>query len=118
MTTKGFEVHIDIPETNIYALGNEEVLGRVLNNLISNAITYGDEGKVHRITLRDDDNESCISMYGIEEKELMNLILIKYLKVCIHLKIQEIDCIKVAGLGLTITKRLVEAIRRRNSSFQ
>ena len=52
LTAKGFEVEIDIPETNMYVLGNEEVLGRILNNLISNGITYGGEGKVIGITLR------------------------------------------------------------------
>ena len=51
LTAKGFEVEIDIPETNVYVLGNEEVLGRILNNLISNGITYGGEGKVIGITL-------------------------------------------------------------------
>ena len=60
VTTKGFQVHIDIPERNIYALGNVEVLGRVLNNLISNAITYGDDGKALGMTLREMMTRACI----------------------------------------------------------
>ena len=95
VTTKGFQVHIDIPERNIYALGNVEVLGRVLNNLISNAITYGDDGKALGMTLRDDDTGVYIDVWD-KGKGLMNLILIKCLSVCTHLKIQEIDCTKEA----------------------
>lgn len=95
VTTKGFQVHIDIPERNIYALGNVEVLGRVLNNLISNAITYGDDGKTLGMTLRDDETSVYIDVWD-KGKELMNLILIKCLSECTHLKIQEIDRTKEA----------------------
>ena len=95
MTSKGFHVHIDIPERNIYALGNVEVLGRVLNNFISNAITYGDDGKTLGMTLRDDETNVYIDVWDTG-KELMNRILIKCSSVCTHLKIQEIDCTKVA----------------------
>ena len=95
VTSKGFHVHIDIPERNIYALGNVEVLGRVLNNLISNAITYGDDGKTLGMTLRDDETNVYIDVWDTG-KELMNRILIKCSSVCTHLKIQEIDCTKGA----------------------
>ncbi|MBS4162114.1 HAMP domain-containing histidine kinase, partial [Klebsiella pneumoniae] len=39
--SKGFKAVIDIPDTPVYALGNEEALGRILQNLLSNAIQYG-----------------------------------------------------------------------------
>lgn len=35
------EVEVNIPENNIYVLGNEEGIRRILNNLLSNAIKYG-----------------------------------------------------------------------------
>ena len=36
-TVKGYEVNIQIPKINIYALGNLDALERIMNNLISNA---------------------------------------------------------------------------------
>ncbi|WP_268547729.1 sensor histidine kinase [Bacillus atrophaeus] len=44
--TKGLEVVIEIPDKPIFALGNEEELNRVLDNLISNAIRYGGDGRM------------------------------------------------------------------------
>ena len=71
----------------MYVLGNEEVLERILNNLISNGITYGGEGKVIGITLECDNESVTVDDHGIEVRELVNIILIRYLKGCIHLKI-------------------------------
>ncbi len=109
VTTKGFQVHIDIPERNIYALGNVEVLGRVLNNLISNAITYGDDGKALGMTLRDDDTGVYIDVWdkgkGIDESHIDKVFERMY-----TLEDSRNRLYQGSGLGLTITKRLVEAM--------
>ncbi|HEE9030136.1 TPA: HAMP domain-containing histidine kinase [Bacillus cereus] len=109
VTTKGFQVHIDIPERNIYALGNVEVLGRVLNNLISNAITYGDDGKVLGMTLRDDETNVYIDVWdkgkGIDESHIDKVFERMY-----TLEDSRNRLYQGSGLGLTITKRLVEAM--------
>ncbi|MBG9828997.1 HAMP domain-containing histidine kinase [Bacillus wiedmannii] len=111
VTTKGFQVHIDIdiPERNIYALGNVEVLGRVLNNLISNAITYGDDGKTLGMTLRDDETSVYIDVWdtgkGIDESHIDKVFERMY-----TLEDSRNRLYQGSGLGLTITKRLVEAM--------
>ncbi|PDX94719.1 two-component sensor histidine kinase [Bacillus thuringiensis] len=109
VTTKGFQVHIDIPERNIYALGNVEVLGRVLNNLISNAITYGDDGKALGMTLRDDETSVYIDVWdkgkGIDESHIDKVFERMY-----TLEDSRNRLYQGSGLGLTITKRLVEGM--------
>ena len=109
VTAKGFHVHIDIPERNIYAVGNVEVLGRVLNNLISNAITYGDDGKTLGMTLRDDETNVYIDVWdtgkGIDESHIDKVFERMY-----TLEDSRNRLYQGSGLGLTITKRLVEAM--------
>ncbi|WP_243524767.1 HAMP domain-containing histidine kinase [Bacillus pseudomycoides] len=109
LTTKGFQVHIDIPEKNVYALGNAEVLGRVLNNLISNAITYGYEGKTLGVTLRDDDRCVYVDVWdrgkGIDESHIDKVFERMY-----TLEDSRNRLYQGSGLGLTITKRLMEAL--------
>ncbi|MDM5156715.1 HAMP domain-containing histidine kinase [Bacillus sp. DX1.1] len=109
LTSKGFAVHIDIPEKNIYALGNAEVLGRILNNLISNAIAYGDDGKMLGMTLRNDDRYVYVDVWdqgkGIDESHIDKVFERMY-----TLEDSRNRLYQGSGLGLTITKRLVEAL--------
>ena len=109
LTAKGFEVEIDIPETNVYVLGNEEVLGRILNNLISNGITYGGEGKVIGITLKSDNESVTVDIWdrgkGISEYHLDKVFERMY-----TLEDSRNKFYQGSGLGLTITKRLVEKL--------
>lgn len=109
LTTKEFDVHIDIPERNIYALGDAEVLGRVLNNLISNAIAYGYEGKTLGMALRDDDRYVYVDVWdrgkGIDESHIDKVFERMY-----TLEDSRNRLYQGSGLGLTITKRLVEAL--------
>ncbi|PFO82131.1 HAMP domain-containing histidine kinase [Bacillus cereus] len=109
LTTKGFEVRIDILEKNVYALGNAEVLGRVLNNLISNAIAYGYDGKTLGMTLRDDDRCVYVDVWdcgkGIDESHIDKVFERMY-----TLEDSRNRLYQGSGLGLTITKRLIEAL--------
>lgn len=109
LTTKGFQVHIDIPEKNVYALGNVGVLGRVLNNLISNAIAYGYDGKTLGMTLRDDERCVYVDVWdrgkGIDETHIDKVFERMY-----TLEDSRNRLYQGSGLGLTITKRLVEAL--------
>ena len=109
LTTKGFEVRIDIPEKNVYALGNAEVLGRVLNNLISNAIAYGYDGKMIGMTLRDTDKHVYVDVWdcgkGINETHIDKVFERMY-----TLEDSRNRLYQGSGLGLTITKRLIEAL--------
>lgn len=49
---KEFEVDISLPEQNIFVQGDKESIERILNNLLSNAIRYGSDGKYIGIFLR------------------------------------------------------------------
>ncbi|MDR6552446.1 sensor histidine kinase [Paenibacillus qinlingensis] len=103
----GLEVHVTIPETPIYAYGNEEALGRVLQNLLSNAIRYGNDGGTIGIALRQDETSVYIDVWdqgkGIHERDRMNVFERLY-----TLEDSRNQTYQGSGLGLTITKRLVE----------
>ncbi|ENQ3105484.1 HAMP domain-containing histidine kinase [Bacillus cereus] len=109
LTTQGFDVHIDIPETPIYAHGNTEVIGRIMNNLISNAIAYGGDGKTLGVTLRSDDQFVYVDIWdkgkGISESHIDKVFERMY-----TLEDSRNRLYQGSGLGLTITKRLVEAL--------
>lgn len=109
LTTQGFDVHIDIPEKPIYAHGNTEVIGRIMNNLISNAIAYGGDGKTLGITLRNDDKFVYVDIWdkgkGISESHIDKVFERMY-----TLEDSRNRLYQGSGLGLTITKRLVEAL--------
>lgn len=109
LTAKGFEVQINIPDTNVYVLGNEEVLGRILNNLISNAITYGGEGNVIGISLKFNNELVNVEIWdrgkGISESHIDKVFERMY-----TLEDSRNKLYQGSGLGLTITKRLVEKL--------
>lgn len=103
----GLQIDIHIPETPIYALGNEEALDRVLNNLIANAIAYGAEGRVLGLTVRADTSDVYIDVWdcgkGIDEYHIDSVFERMY-----TLEDSRNKSFQGSGLGLTITKRLVE----------
>lgn len=107
LTSKGIDVNINIPELNIYAMGNVEALDRVLSNLISNAIKYGSDGKIIGLNLRYDEEFVYVDIWdtgkGIEEKEQDKVFERLY-----TLEDSRNKYYEGSGLGLTITKRLVE----------
>ncbi len=110
LTSKGFEVIIDIPENNIYSLGNEEALDRIINNLISNAVKYGSEGKILGLSLRADEDSVYVEVWdkgrGINEIHKDRVFERMY-----TLEDSRNKLYQGSGLGLTITKRLVEKLR-------
>lgn len=107
LTSKGLEVIIDISEENIYSLGNEESLDRIINNLITNAIKYGNEGRVLGISLRSDEDYVYTEVWdkgkGISEAHIDRVFERMY-----TLEDSRNKLYQGSGLGLTITKRLVE----------
>ncbi|MCM3765071.1 sensor histidine kinase KdpD [Neobacillus niacini] len=107
LSTKGFEVAIDIPDENLYALGNEEELDRVLNNLISNAIQYGGGGKFIGLTLRGDEQSVYVDVID-KGKGISELHKDLVFERMYTLEDSRNKQYQGSGLGLTITKRLVE----------
>ncbi|GEN87563.1 sensor histidine kinase [Oceanobacillus sojae] len=109
LTNQGLDVSIEIPDENIYAAGNQEALDRVLRNLISNAITYGNDGGVVGLTLKQDDSFVYIEVWdkgkGIDEMNKESVFERLY-----TLEDSRNKLYQGSGLGLTITKRLVESM--------
>ncbi|OCT16332.1 two-component sensor histidine kinase [Paenibacillus pectinilyticus] len=105
--SQGLQVEVAIPEEPIYAYGNTEALGRVLQNLLSNAIRYGYEGGIVGITLQQDEDGISIEIWdqgkGIGGSDHVNVFERLY-----TLEDSRNQTYQGSGLGLTITKRLVE----------
>lgn len=62
LTENQFQVELDIPEDTIYVQGNRDALQRILNNLISNVIRYGADGKYLGVVLRTDEKSAYIDV--------------------------------------------------------
>ncbi|UPW83494.1 sensor histidine kinase KdpD [Lysinibacillus sp. Ag94] len=107
ITSMGLEIDIAIPKISAYAHGNEEALDRVLNNLLSNAVAYGAAGNIIGLTVRNDDTNIFIDVWdrgqGIDEYHIDNVFERMY-----TLEDSRNKSFQGSGLGLTITKRLVE----------
>ncbi|WP_026884778.1 sensor histidine kinase [Clostridium akagii] len=109
LTTKGYEVNISIPETNIFAFGNLEALERIMNNLISNAIKYGNHGKYLGLTLSYDKNFCYVEVLD-KGKGIDEINIDKVFERIYTLEDSRNKLYQGSGLGLTITKRLVEKL--------
>ena len=109
LQNEDIEVSIDIPDKEIFVLGNEEAIVRILNNLISNAIRYGSLGRYLGLAINDKETFVDIKIIdkgkGIEDKykeEVFERIF--------TLEDSRSKLYQGSGLGLTITKSLVEAL--------
>ena len=104
---KGIEVDLQLPEEPVYVLGNKEALDRVLHNLLSNAIRHGGDGNVIGLALFYDDKQVYIEVWdkgkGIAEQEQDQVFERMF-----TLEESRNKAFQGSGLGLTITKRLVE----------
>ncbi|GLY12134.1 sensor histidine kinase [Pseudobacillus badius] len=109
LTKKALQVRIDIPEDPVYGWGNDEELDRVLHNLLSNAIQYGSEGGVVGLALRSNDQTVFIDVWdqgkGIREPEQDRVFERLY-----TLEDSRNKAYQGSGLGLTITKRIIEQL--------
>ncbi|QOK28963.1 sensor histidine kinase [Cytobacillus oceanisediminis] len=109
LLSKGLQVEIDIPERNFYILGNEHALNRILSNLISNSIRYGSDGGVFGLTLREDKGSIAVEIWdkgkGIAEVHQDRVFDRLY-----TLDDARNPQFQGSGLGLSISKRLTEAM--------
>ncbi|SES90351.1 sensor histidine kinase KdpD [Paenibacillus sp. NFR01] len=106
---KGFDVQIDIPDEPLYIMGNAEALGRILSNLLSNAIAYGDGGGVLGLRLAANDEKVEIEVWdkgkGIPESQQAKVFERLY-----TLEDSRNRVYQGSGLGLAIVKKLTEAM--------
>lgn len=109
LTEKEFEVNISISDAPIFVYADREALGRILNNLISNAVRYGDAGHYLGLTLRREDNFVFVDVIdhgkGIAYSEIPRIFDRLY-----TLEDSRNREIQGNGLGLTIAKSLAEKI--------
>ncbi len=109
LTEKEFNVNLQIPESPVFVYADREALARILNNLISNAIRYGDAGHYLGLTLRWEDNFVFVDVVdhgkGIASTEIPRVFDRLY-----TLEDSRNREIQGNGLGLTIAKSLAEKI--------
>lgn len=108
LTGLGLEVKLDIPEGDLFVQANEEAIDRVLNNLITNAMKYGSDGKMLGLSLHHTNSDGVLLEIwdqgkGIPESEHSRVFERMY-----TLEDSRNRQYQGSGLGLTITKRLVE----------
>lgn len=107
--SKGLKVEVDIPEQNYSILGNEDALSRILSNLISNAIRYGSDGGIIGLTMHGSGENVAIEIWdrgrGIDEKHHEHVFERLY-----TLDDARNPEFQGSGLGLSITKRLMEVM--------
>ncbi|WP_431028372.1 sensor histidine kinase [Lysinibacillus sp. LZ02] len=109
LTKKEFEVSIEIPEGHMFVLGNEDAIQRILHNLISNSIKYGADGKTieFKLTYKNDSVYIEVSDKG---KGIMEIDRDRVFERLYTMEDSRNKLYQGSGLGLTITKRLVEQL--------
>ncbi len=104
---KEFTVDVSIPEQKLFVLGEKESIDRILNNLLSNAVRYGSDGKYIGFFLREEDGFLAIDIAdkgrGIEKEFAESVFERLY-----TMEDSRNRQIQGNGLGLTIAKNLAK----------
>jgi signal transduction histidine kinase len=110
LTEKDFQVDIHIPEHGVYVWGDREALQRILNNLISNAVKYGAEGKFLGIALREEQEMVLVDVTdkgrGIDKKFAENVF-----ERLFTMDDSRSRQVQGNGLGLTIARNLARQMQ-------
>lgn len=112
LSEQGFQVDIHLPEHPVWVYGNAETLSRILDNLLSNAMRYGTDGRFLGLLLEEDEKEIRIQVIdrgrGISPKEQSRVFERMY-----TMEDSRNRNMQGSGLGLTIAKRLTERLNGR-----
>ncbi|MHA7962925.1 sensor histidine kinase [Paenibacillus sp. CAU 1782] len=107
LESQQIQVDVSLPEQPVYAFANAEALDRILNNLISNAVKYGNEGRMLGLKLYSDHEwvycEVLDRGKGIAEEHVGHVFERLY-----TLEDSRNKQYHGSGLGLSIAKRLAE----------
>ena len=110
LTEKDFQVDIHIPKHGVYVRGDREALQRILNNLISNAVKYGAEGKFLGIALREEQEMVLVDVTdkgrGIDKKFAENVF-----ERLFTMDDSRSRQVQGNGLGLTIARNLARQMQ-------
>lgn len=105
----GFQVEIQIPNEDIIMAGDMNAIKRILTNLIQNAFRYGVDGKYLELELSSHEDGIHISITD-KGKGIVEDHQDKIFERLVTLEDSRNKKYQGSGLGLTITKRLVEAM--------
>lgn len=107
--TQGYKILVDI-DPNLYTIADEEKIGQVIYNLVSNAVNYTGEDKTVYISLKDCPEQGRIKFAvrdtgkGITEDDLEHIWDRYYRSKDAHTR-----PVKGTGLGLNIVKIILQA---------
>ncbi|MGN0814757.1 MAG: sensor histidine kinase [Candidatus Coproplasma sp.] len=107
--TQGYKIYVDI-DPNLYTLADEEKIGQVIYNLLSNSVNYTGEDKTVYVSLKDCPEESRIKFSvrdtgkGINDEEMQHIWDRYYRSKDAHAR-----PVKGTGLGLNIVKIILQA---------
>ena len=104
---ESFQVELSLPENPIYIYGNQEALGRILFNLISNVIRYGSKGKYLGVFLRMDENQVYLDVMD-KGQGISRAVGNQVFDRLYTMEDSRSRSIQGNGLGLTIAKHLAE----------
>lgn len=108
-TSKQINLHFYTPGKSIVILGDKQLIHRMLENLVSNAIKFSIHERSVWITISDEEKEVQIHIrdegIGINKEELP-LLFSKYAKISTQPTAGEPS----TGLGLSIVKRIADEI--------
>ena len=96
---KGFDVEANIPDAPVYCMCDEEALGRVVQNLVSNAVVHGKD--YLRVRLSDGTIEIANKVDSTHQIDVQNIFERFYTADTARTN-------KRTGLGLAIAKELTE----------
>ncbi len=107
LTEQGFEVEAVIPEQSVLIQGNREALLRIINNLISNAIRYGAEGRYLGVCVRTEGIEAFVEVTD-RGKGIDAAFAESVFERLFTMEDSRNRRIQGNGLGLTIARHLAE----------
>ena len=108
LTQKNFQVEVDIPEQSVCIMGNRDALGRILENLMSNAVRYGGDGKYLGVFLHSDEKYVYIDIS--DKGKGIDKAFSRIFDRLFTLEDSRNQEIQGNGLGLTIAKSLANQL--------
>jgi two-component system phosphate regulon sensor histidine kinase PhoR len=106
----GIEPKIEVPDQSVYVWADPNSIERILNNLISNSLRYGNEGGEFGIAIRIEQEKVWIDIWdrgqGISKADLPYIFERLYTG-----EASRNHHLQGNGLGLSITRKLVEKLK-------
>ncbi|MEZ5738738.1 MAG: ATP-binding protein [Burkholderiaceae bacterium] len=109
----GARLQLTLPDAPLMVLAEDRALNQVMTNLLSNAIKYNRRGGRVQVTLHGDENQCRLSV--TDEGQGMTAEQMKHLFTPFRRFGQAAQSVEGTGLGLTISRRLVQMMGGRIS---